>query len=311
MHYALRPWPWIIVALASTLVFPKLADIAQAFPYVDPSLIGHDMAYPAMLRFLPAGFLGLVVAGHARRVSLDDRDAPQLGHVVPRARLLPPLHQDATRAERHYVLVGALTTALLMIAAASLTYALGTAKESVRPHPRHRRRHGAHLPAALVLVARERVERDRGDGQLVRRRGRLLRRAQDGASRCRATESLLITVAVDDGRLGRGRRSSRRRPIARRSSRSTRSCARPAPAGARSAPSRASRVARLPAAGAARLDARLRVRLLRALRHGEFPLSDDMPQLLMWLAVFAVSGIGLIRLFPRLWPAGAGGTAEG
>src|SRR5438874_6609251 len=34
-HYALRPWPWIIVALSSMLVFPGLADIARTFPYVD------------------------------------------------------------------------------------------------------------------------------------------------------------------------------------------------------------------------------------------------------------------------------------
>src|SRR6476620_11006846 len=63
MHYALRPWPWIIVALASTLVYPSLNDISAALPYVSRSLIGNDMAYPAMMRFLPAGFIGLVVAG--------------------------------------------------------------------------------------------------------------------------------------------------------------------------------------------------------------------------------------------------------
>ncbi|HEV8611956.1 MAG TPA: sodium:solute symporter family protein, partial [Gemmatimonadales bacterium] len=62
-HYALRSWPWIIVALASILVYPSLSDIARTFPYVDARLIGHDMAYPAMLRFLPAGFMGLMIAG--------------------------------------------------------------------------------------------------------------------------------------------------------------------------------------------------------------------------------------------------------
>ncbi|HET9293262.1 MAG TPA: sodium:solute symporter family protein, partial [Gemmatimonadales bacterium] len=62
-HYALRSWPWIIVALASLLVYPDLADIAKSFPHVDRSLIGHDMAYPAMLKFLPVGWLGLMVAG--------------------------------------------------------------------------------------------------------------------------------------------------------------------------------------------------------------------------------------------------------
>ncbi|MBL8979098.1 MAG: Na+:solute symporter, partial [Gemmatimonadetes bacterium] len=33
-HYALRSWPWIIVALCSLLVFPTLDDIARTFPYV-------------------------------------------------------------------------------------------------------------------------------------------------------------------------------------------------------------------------------------------------------------------------------------
>src|SRR5690606_12055759 len=60
-HYALRPWPWIIVALCSLIVFPTLGDIEQQFPAVDKSLIGHDLAYPAMLTLLPSGLLGLVV----------------------------------------------------------------------------------------------------------------------------------------------------------------------------------------------------------------------------------------------------------
>src|SRR4030095_11672559 len=54
-HYVLRPWPWILVALASLLVYPQLADIQTAFPKVDSSLLGHDIAYPAMLKFLPVG----------------------------------------------------------------------------------------------------------------------------------------------------------------------------------------------------------------------------------------------------------------
>ncbi len=61
-HYALRPWPWIIVALCSLLVFPNLDALQAAFPHVDPSVLKHDLAYPAMLTFLPAGLLGLVIA---------------------------------------------------------------------------------------------------------------------------------------------------------------------------------------------------------------------------------------------------------
>ena len=63
-HYALRPWPWIIIALASLVVFPDLASIAATFPHIDPEVIKikDDLAYSAMLTYLPAGLLGLVVA---------------------------------------------------------------------------------------------------------------------------------------------------------------------------------------------------------------------------------------------------------
>ncbi len=61
-HYALRPWPWIIVALCSLAVFPDLQSLRTAFPHVASNVIKHDMAYPAMLTYLPSGLLGLVVA---------------------------------------------------------------------------------------------------------------------------------------------------------------------------------------------------------------------------------------------------------
>jgi Na+/proline symporter len=129
MHYALRPWPWILVALASTLIFPTLGDIAHAYPYVDPKLIGNDMAYPAMLRFLPAGFLGLMIAGMlaAYRSTIETHlnwGASYLVHDFYQRFIT----KDAS--QRHYVWAGRVVTALLMIAAASLTFALDTAKES-------------------------------------------------------------------------------------------------------------------------------------------------------------------------------------
>jgi Na+/proline symporter len=129
MHYALRPWPWIVVALCSTLVFPQLADIARTFPYLDPKLIGHDIAYPAMLRFLPAGFLGFVIAGMlaAYRSTIETHlnwGTSYLVHDLYRRFL------NRGASEKHYVLAGRITTGLLMIAAASLTFALDTAKEA-------------------------------------------------------------------------------------------------------------------------------------------------------------------------------------
>ena len=129
MHYALRPWPWVIVALASTIIYPQLADISAAFPHVDPSLVGNDIAYPAMMKFLPAGALGFVVAGvlAAYRSTIETHlnwGTSYLVHDLYRRFLKPG------RSEKHYVLVGRLTTAGLMIVAAFMTYALGTAREA-------------------------------------------------------------------------------------------------------------------------------------------------------------------------------------
>lgn len=128
-HYALRPWPWIIVALSSLLVFPKLSDIARTFPYVDPRLIGHDMAYPAMLKFLPPGFMGLMVAGllaaYVSTLSTHlNWGTSYLVHDFYRRFIKP----GAT--EKHYVLMGRVVTALLMVAAAFLTLVLESARQS-------------------------------------------------------------------------------------------------------------------------------------------------------------------------------------
>ncbi|HVZ78023.1 MAG TPA: sodium:solute symporter family protein [Gemmatimonadaceae bacterium] len=129
MHYALRPWPWIIVALASMIIYPDLASIQHTFPHLDPKLLGNDIAYPAMLRFLPAGFLGLMVAGMlaAYRSTIETHlnwGTSYLVHDFYRRFL----KRDGT--ERHYVFVGRVVTALLMVCAALLTFGLDTAKES-------------------------------------------------------------------------------------------------------------------------------------------------------------------------------------
>ncbi|HEX6071249.1 MAG TPA: sodium:solute symporter family protein [Longimicrobiaceae bacterium] len=128
-HYALRPWPWILVALASILVFPTLDDIGAAFPYVEPSMIGHDMAYPAMLTFLPAGLLGLMIAGmlaaYVSTISTHlNWGTSYLVHDLYRRFLRP------TASERHYVLMGRIVTALLMIVASLVTLVLDSARQS-------------------------------------------------------------------------------------------------------------------------------------------------------------------------------------
>ncbi len=61
-HYAIRPWPWILIALSSLVIYPELSDLQTAFPNLPMDKLGHDVAYPAMLTLLPSGLLGLVSA---------------------------------------------------------------------------------------------------------------------------------------------------------------------------------------------------------------------------------------------------------
>jgi len=128
-HYALRPWPWIIVALSSLLVFPQLSDIARTFPYVNPRLIGHDIAYSAMLKFLPPGFMGLMVAGllAAYRSTISTHLNWGTSYVVHDfyRRFIRP-----GASEAHYVLAGRVVTVLLMTLAALLTFVLDSARQA-------------------------------------------------------------------------------------------------------------------------------------------------------------------------------------
>jgi Na+/proline symporter len=128
-HYVLRPWPWILVALASLVVYPSLADIQQAFPHLDPTLIGHDIAYPAMLKFLPAGFIGLMVGGLVAANSSTilthlNWGASYLVHDFYRRFV----RRDA--GERHYVQAGRIATIALFFCSSGVVYLLDTAKDT-------------------------------------------------------------------------------------------------------------------------------------------------------------------------------------
>jgi Na+/proline symporter len=128
-HYVLRPWPWILVGLASIIVYPQLSDIQQAFPHLDPRLVGHDIAYPAMLRFLPTGFIGLMVGG-----LIAANSSTILTHLNWGASYLVHdfyrrfVRRDAD--ERHYVLAGRIATVGLFVCASAVVYLLDTAKSA-------------------------------------------------------------------------------------------------------------------------------------------------------------------------------------
>ncbi len=129
MHYALRPWPWIVVALASTIVYPTLHDIHQRFPTVATSLIGNDIAYPAMLVFLPSGFAGFMVAG----IFAAYRSTIETHLNWGTSYLVHDFYQRFIRpgsSQRELVLAGRVVTVLLMGLAVLLTLTLDTAKNA-------------------------------------------------------------------------------------------------------------------------------------------------------------------------------------
>jgi len=128
-HYAIRPWPWILVALASIVVFPDLDSIRSAFPHVDSQVVGHDMAYPAMLTFLPSGLLGFVFASliAAYMSTMSSQLNWGASYVVNDVykRFVNP---DA--GETRLVLVGRLATVGLMIAAGAFALFLESALQA-------------------------------------------------------------------------------------------------------------------------------------------------------------------------------------
>ena len=115
-HYALRPWPWVLVALASLLVYPTLESIQVAFPNIDPSIVRHDLAYPAMLVFLPTGLLGLVVASLAAAYMSTISTHLNWGASYVVDDFYRRFINDE-EDEKHYVTVGRITTVGLIVLA--------------------------------------------------------------------------------------------------------------------------------------------------------------------------------------------------
>jgi Na+/proline symporter len=128
-HYVIRPWPWILVGLCSLLVYPELSDIQRAFPNLDPRLLGDDIAYPAMLKFLPVGFIGLMVGGLFAATSSTilthlNWGASYLVHDFYRQFI------NREAAEKHYVLVGRWVTIGIFFCSSGLTFFLESAKDN-------------------------------------------------------------------------------------------------------------------------------------------------------------------------------------
>ena len=126
LHYALRPWPWILVALASLVIYPDLASIKEAFPLLDEGKLGHDLAYSAMLTKLPSGLLGLVLASlGAAYMSTVSTHLNWGSSYVVNDFYKQQIHRGAS--EKELVNVGRITTVILMLFSALLALVLQNA----------------------------------------------------------------------------------------------------------------------------------------------------------------------------------------
>lgn len=131
IHYALRPWPWIVVALASLVVFPDLESLKSAFPHIGDNILKDDLAYSAMLTFLPPGLLGLVVASliAAYMSTISTHLNWGSSYVVNDfyKRFIKPEASD-----NELVLVGRISTILLMVISAWLALKMESALDSFK-----------------------------------------------------------------------------------------------------------------------------------------------------------------------------------
>lgn len=128
-HYALRPWPWIIIALASLIVFPQISDLKEAFPAIADDKHGDDLAYSAMLTFLPTGLIGIVLASLIAAVmsTLSTHLNWGSSYIVNDfyLRFWKPEASD-----KELVMVGRLSTVILMVLAAVFALALSNALQA-------------------------------------------------------------------------------------------------------------------------------------------------------------------------------------
>jgi Na+/proline symporter len=130
-HYALRPWPWILVALASLIVFPDISSIQERFPHVDPAIVKNDIAYPAMLTYLPKGIMGIVVASLiAAYMSTMASHLNWGSSYVVNDFYKRFIKSDAS--EKKLVLIGRISTVVLMILAAFIALLLQNALQAFR-----------------------------------------------------------------------------------------------------------------------------------------------------------------------------------
>ncbi|MEM9680635.1 MAG: sodium:solute symporter family protein [Bacteroidota bacterium] len=127
-HYAIRPWPWIIVGLASLVIFPNLESLSTAFPNLTDEMKGDDVAYAAMMTYLPAGLIGIVMTSLiAAFMSTISTQLNWGSSYIVNDFYSRFIRQSASEQEK--VLIGRVSTVVLMIMAALFSFYLQSAKD--------------------------------------------------------------------------------------------------------------------------------------------------------------------------------------
>lgn len=127
-HYAIRPWPWILVGLASLVIFPSLESINTTFPNLTQEMQGHDVAYAAMMTYLPAGLIGIVLTSLiAAFMSTISTQLNWGSSYIVNDFYGRFVNKEAS--EKQKVLVGRVSTVLLMLFAALFSFYLSSAKD--------------------------------------------------------------------------------------------------------------------------------------------------------------------------------------
>jgi len=107
-HYALRPWPWILVAVASLILYPRLADPETGYIRV-------------MIDYLPSSLRGLMVAAFA--AAFMSTIATQLNWGA--SYLVNDFYRRFVRrdaTEPHYVMASRLVTVVLTVISAAVAF---------------------------------------------------------------------------------------------------------------------------------------------------------------------------------------------
>lgn len=129
MHYAIRPWPWIIMGLASIIIYPDLVDLQQAFPNLDPDFIKNDLSYAAMLKLLPVGLIGIVATSLiAAFMSTISTHLNWGSSYVVNDFYLRFINPKATPKQQ--VFIGRVSILIMMLLSALLAFVLEEAKDA-------------------------------------------------------------------------------------------------------------------------------------------------------------------------------------